>query len=227
MEIKSSQTAVHSRLEQVLIRHSKNTWQGHIKEHTKVAFRALLDIYKDEMEAGFLLDSGCGTGASSLRLAQQNPSKLVIGIDKSPQRLGRGELGVLEKASLATRPVRLNNCVLLRAEAADFWRLLAQCSLVPEKIYIYYPNPWPKPAHLMRRWHGHPVFPVLLKFGVPIEVRSNWKTYLDEFALAAQILGSSLPEIEELGSENFADGFVSPFEKKYYHSGHRLWRIRL
>ncbi len=226
-EIKSAQTTVHSKLEQVLNRHTKNTWKAPIKEHTKTAFRALLDVCSDELDAGFILDSGCGTGTSSLRLAEQNPERLVIGIAQSPQRLGRGELSAGDKANLESQAVRVKNCILLRAEAADFWRLLAQENLVPDEIKIYYPNPWPKPTHLLRRWHGHPVFPLLLKLGAPIEARSNWKIYLDEFALAAQLLGNSALVVEELGSESFEDGFVSPFEKKYFNSGHSLWRVRL
>ena len=51
-----------------------------------------------------------------------------------------------------------------------------------------YPNPWPKKKHLGRRWHGAPVFPALVKLGGELEMRSNWQTYLDEFALALACL---------------------------------------
>jgi len=91
---------------------------------------------------------------------------------------------------------------------------------MPEKICIYYPNPWPKPAHFKRRWHGHPVFPALLELGAPMKCVVNWKIYLDEFALATQIITDQLPAVERLSVTELESGFVSPFEKKYFQSGH-------
>ena len=226
-EINSSQQGIHPNLEKVLLRHSQNVWLQPIKDHTKMAFAGLLEECRLQLESGFILDAGCGTGASSLLLTKQHPGKLIIGIDKSGQRLGRGEFSDTEKAELAGALVKRGNCVFLRAEIADFLRLLKQRQLLPEKIYFYYPNPWPKPAHLMRRWHGHPVFPELLSLRAAIELRSNWKIYLDEFALASQIVGSCLPVLEQLGEAELSAGFVSPFEQKYFRSGHALWKLTL
>ncbi len=224
-EIISSQKSSHKSLNKVLARHSQNLWQQPIKAHTREAFNAFLGACQSSLESGFILDAGCGTGASSLLLAQQHPDKFVLGIDKSPQRLGRGELTVGEKDSLSNGLVQRDNWALLRAEVADFWRLLAEYKLIPEKICIYYPNPWPKSAHFKRRWHGHPVFPTLLKLGAPIEVRSNWKIYLDEFALATEIITGQLPVVERLSGAELESGSVSPFEKKYFQSGHDLWSL--
>ena len=52
-------------------------------------------------------------------------------------------------------------------------------------------------------------------------MRSNWKTYLEEFAAALEITGipSSL-EIHQL------DELQTPHERKYQQSGHTLWRLK-
>lgn len=87
-------------------------------------------------------------------------------------------------------------------------------------LLLAYPNPYPKAGDLGRRWHGHAIFPALLATTRHIEVRSNWKIYLEEFAHAVEIsMGQSRPlqrlEIDEP---------LSPFEAKYASSGHDLWR---
>ena len=64
------------------------------------------------------------------------------------------------------------NAILLRAELSDFYSLVAyQSDWVVKSHYLLYPNPYPKSKHLKRRWHGHPIFPVLLAIGeqIPLE----------------------------------------------------------
>ena len=59
-----------------------------------------------------------------------------------------------------------DNALLLRAELSDFFTLVAyQSDWVVHSHYLLYPNPYPKSKHLKRRWHGHPIFPVLLALG--------------------------------------------------------------
>ena len=58
------------------------------------------------------------------------------------------------------------NAILLRAELSDFFSLVAyQSDWVVHSHYLLYPNPYPKSKHLKRRWHGHPIFPVMLAIG--------------------------------------------------------------
>ena len=85
---------------------------------------------------------------------------------------------------------------------------------------MLYPNPWPKIGHLARRWHGHAVFPVWRELGGVVEVRSNWRVYIDEMARALELLGAT--SIEAAGFAT--DDPMTPFEKKYLASGHALWR---
>ena len=77
------------------------------------------------------------------------------------------------------------NLLLLRADLVDLWILASRDNAWQVQEHcILYPNPYPKRSQLRSRWHGNSVFPVLLGLGGTITLRSNWKSYLDEFCLA-------------------------------------------
>ncbi len=57
-----------------------------------------------------ILDSGCGTGVSTIKLAEQFPGDLVVGIDQSENRLSKSK----EK----------NNVLFFRANLIDIWLLM-------------------------------------------------------------------------------------------------------
>jgi len=114
-----------------------------------------------------------------------------------------------------------DNALLIRADLADFWRLARQAGWRLDAHFLLYPNPWPKPGHLQRRWHAHPVFPDLLRLGGRLELRSNFRLYLDEFQTALRLVGVQVGEVVSFRPE-FP---ISPFEAKYSASGHELFRL--
>ena len=208
----SSQSGVHPDLRQRVERNAKHLWRPIIPSHTRDAF----DIAKtlaDGFEGNLIFDSGCGTGMSTRRISQAYPDSLVIGIDKSASRLSRAWEGAL--------PKRQGNIIWVRAELAAFWHLALNDGWALHKHYQLYPNPWPKPGHLKRRWHGHPVFPTLLGLGGHIELRTNWKIYADEFAEAiTQVSGFATSA--QIAT---ADPVTTLFEQKYLSSGHHLYSV--
>lgn len=139
-----------------------------------------LDAADPQQCAEIILDSGCGTGRSTRMLARRNPDAVVIGVDRSESRLESSD------------PLP-SNALLVRAELASFWRLLIAAEaedgiLAASRIqqhFLLYPNPYPKASRLNLRWHGHAALPILLAIGEQLEVRSNWRVYLDEFGEAA------------------------------------------
>lgn len=210
--VRSSQAAPHPRLARVLARHTAAPWRGALHAPTVQAFRAL----QDELGAApapLILDSGCGSGESTRRLAQDFPNHLVVGVDKSAARLAR--------TGAAGFPHRRGNAAWLRADLATFWRLALDAGWRLERHYLLYPNPWPKPGQLQRRWHAHPVFPVLLRLGGRIELRTNWNVYAEEFAQAAAWSTGGAIAPREID----VDDPISPFERKYRASGHRLYSV--
>ena len=207
----SSQQGIHPSLDAVVRRHLASQWRQPFAEHNIEAFAAL-QSWRDQHDQSLpvWLDSGCGTGYSTFQLASANPDVLVVGVDQSMHRLQRGKARFQMPA----------NGFLLRAECADIWRLMAADGWVLQRHFLLYPNPWPKPGHLARRWHGHPVLPALLTISDCLELRSNWLVYVEEMAAALALAGRHSQK-EQLP----VDQPISDFEDKYQASGHPLWRL--
>jgi len=211
--VSSTQAGIHPNLETCVHKHLISAWAQPFHSPTVEIYRQLDQegVFSDGRP--FILDSGCGTGSSSRRLAEVFPRHLVIGVDRSSSRLA--------KSGVHTGFLHTGNCLLVRAELATFWRLLLKSDLSPQRHFLFYPNPWPKPGHLSRRWHGHPVFPQLLELGGEIEMRCNWEVYAREFAKAAVIAtgaGTSVKSIEP------GNG-ITPFEQKYLERGQSLFSV--
>ena len=210
--VHSSQAGVHPRLGHVLARHQAAPWQGALHAPTVHAFARLRALVGRERRP-LVLDSGCGTGESTRRLARVFPDALVIGVDKSAARLAR--------TGATHFPFREGNAIWLRADLATFWRLAWEAGWRLDRHFVLYPNPWPKPGHLQRRWHGHPVFPCLLALGGQLEMRTNWAIYAQEFAWSAASLTGRAVAPRELPPGDA----LSPFERKYRTSGHPLYSV--
>jgi tRNA G46 methylase TrmB len=212
--VRSSQAGIHPRLGRLLQRYGTREWAEPLHPPSCRAFDAMQQLLGGEKQE-LILDSGCGTGLSTRLLASRFPGALVIGLDKSASRLAR--LGV-EKF-----PRREGNAVWVRAELATFWRLAARAGWRLQRHYLLYPNPWPKPGQLQRRWHAHPVFPAMLELGGRLEMRTNWQIYAEEFAFALEYYTGVVARPSTLQVEEPA----SPFERKYRDSGHRLYSVVL
>jgi len=211
--VRSSQHALHPRLEECVRRHLNARWQSGIHSPTRQAFDRLSALLLPGEHDSLILDSGCGTGASTSRLARRWPGHVVIGVDRSAARLAM--------TGGWNFPFRQGNCIWMRGELASFWRLALEAGWHPCKHFLLYPNPWPKPRHLKKRWHAHPVFPALLKLGGKMELRTNWDIYAREFACAARLASDREVSLARLDIREP----LSPFEAKYQASGHSLWSV--
>jgi tRNA G46 methylase TrmB len=207
--VTSSQLGPHPRLDAIVRRHLAAPFR---REPSAPGRRMVESVVARLAQAPFILDAGCGTGASTLALACEFPHKLIVGIDKSVVRLDVGQRAIATGAMPA-------NVILLHCELVDFWQLAGAARLRCEKQFLLYPNPWPKPEHVQRRWHAHPVLPAILALGGTIELRTNWRIYADEFARALQLTGTnaSVQRFEPTQP-------LTPFERKYVASGHDIWR---
>ncbi|WP_096087717.1 tRNA (guanine(46)-N(7))-methyltransferase TrmB [Agaribacterium haliotis] len=211
-EISSAQQAPHKRLIDDLERHLAAPYQKPLQTHNLEAFEQLLKHINSNKYEQLILDSCCGTGLSSRALANNNPGALVIGIDRSLKRLNTESLNAGELPE---------NCLLLRANCEDIWRLCEREGLVFKQHFLLYPNPYPKTEHLKRRWHGHPVFPLLPKLAQKTELRSNWRIYLEEFELCWRHLGAGETQLNELAVQEP----LTLFERKYLNSGQALYQL--
>ncbi len=204
----SNQPGVHENLEKTVLRHLNSAFLKPIGDHTRAAFDDVTSQIAVH-DRPLVLDACCGVGDSSRALAAIYPDHWVVGVDKSASRLNR------EREHRSPE-----NLILVRADLNDFYRLAAAAEWRPTHHFVLYPNPWPKAEHLKRRWHGAPVFPDMLKLGGRLELRSNWRLYLEEFCTALALAGHR-GEIEPYDAGNP----ITPFEAKYKASRQALWRL--
>lgn len=234
----------HPNTAEVALRHclffgkfaERHVVSAHTVEAFNIAVNFVNKFYKDD-SAGkhVIIDSGCGTGMSSVALALRWPDRVVIGVDKSICRLQKNGL-YGEESEDAVQDASIKQCknlLLLRAELTDFWFLASASDWIIDAHFLLYPNPWPKSKQLSRRWHGHPVFPLLIGLGGRLIVRSNWRTYLDEFETAFRVanLPGNLPGLEDekvaLTVDEYRPKFgISRFERKYMATDTPLFQLK-
>ncbi len=203
-------------------RHMTTEWRQPLHAATVKAFADLVASGVDK-DQKIVLDSGCGTGVSTQQIAECYPDCLVIGVDKSEDRLRKlpGSHFSGRHFSQGRFFYREENIIWLRAELTSFWRLAVQAGWRLHRHYLLYPNPWPKPGQVLRRWHAHPVFPTLLQLGGRLELRCNWEIYAREFAAAVKMAGCRNVRL----TEGVASRITTPFESKYRNSGQTLYRV--
>lgn len=209
-EVRSAQTGPHEQLAALVLRHRDHPFRKPVSPWNQAAFDQAMQAWGGQLP--LILDAGCGVGWSSLQLARRYPDHFVLGVDQSEDRLSRGKPGDEDWPA---------NLHFARADLVDFWRLLHAGGVRLARHYILYPNPWPKIGHLARRWHGHAVFPELLALGGVLESRSNWRIYLEEMALALQLLSGREAQIAQIAAAEP----LTLFERKYRDSGQPLYQL--
>ena len=226
--VTSNQIDIYKNLEAVVRKYATTTFLRPVADHTREAFEQVSEFMRSfygSQATGRLtgrldlvLDSGCGTGESTIHLARKFPNVPVIGIDKSAVRLSKAG-----KECPA-------NAFWVRAELLDFWRLALERVQAGEwnilHNALYYPNPWPKECEATRRFHLHPIFPVLMRLSPVTELRTNWEIYAREYKEAARIAGDCLSLNVGVECSTFSpENPETAFERKYQTAGQELYRV--
>lgn len=216
-EIITNQEGIHEKLTEVVEKHLATLSKKPFQQHTLDAFEQVKERLKGH-KGGIILDACCGVGQSTRLIAKRHPEAFVIGVDKSAARINKDDQFLIEDTDTS----QVDNFILVRADLNDFYRLLVNEKWKINKHFILYPNPWPKSKHLQRRWHGSAVFPQIIALGQTIELRSNWRLYLEEFLQAAKIAGRAghISLVEE-------ESPLTPFEAKYQASGQQCWQLKI
>lgn len=206
--VTSRQSDIHPGLSALAERYRDLPFRKPVADFNQHAFDQACELLSAH-GGPLILDSGCGVGDSTRVIARSYPDHLVLGLDRSEDRLARQRQEPLP-----------DNARLIRTDLIDFWRLAAAAGWKPEHHFLLYPNPYPKPQQLQRRFHGHPVFPDFVRLGGIIHCRSNWLIYLKELALTLALydLGSHITPVPD-------EPAMTPFEQKYRNSGQAVWQL--
>ena len=213
------EAAVQQLVERHVAQHATYLVKRPIAKHTEAAFQTAAEFARSRATP-LIIDAGCGTGRSTLKLAARYPDRTVIGVDRSEARLSKSN----------DAPA---NALLLRAELGDFWRLLNDANdLRVEETYLLYPNPYPKTKMLKQRFQGHASLPSLLNVcGRRLTIRASWRTYLDEFRVACRRAGELgiRPDLVSKGPYELSDLHdpLTLFERKYANAGVPVYELVL
>ena len=226
--VKTNQDGLYKHLEEVVRKYATTSFLRPVADHTREAFEQVCEFVGAAGE--LVLDSGCGTGESTIHLARKFPNVPVIGIDKSAERLTKAGNEQQLKHAVAGSLEVPSNVFWVRAELLDFWRLaLEKVNAGEWKILhhaLYYPNPWPKESEATRRFHLHPIFPTLLRLSPVTELRTNWEIYAREFKEAARVAGDSLSLKLDIEFAVFnPENPETAFERKYKNADQELFRV--
>ena len=208
--VTSNQLGPHESLEKVVSKHLLTESKKPFEQHTLDAFQSVQSWLAD-WTGPIVLDSCCGVGESTAVLAKRHADAKVIGVDKSAIRINKHDQHYHQGTE---------NHRVIRADVIDFWRLVSEHQWAISHHYLLYPNPYPKSSQFKRRWHGSAAFADLVKIGGQLEVRSNWKIYIEEFSLALE-----LANIQNSWGCHDTSQPITPFERKYTASGQHCWRL--
>ena len=95
----------------------------------------------DGLDGPLWLEIGFGAAEHLLWQAEHNPQSTILGVEPFLNGMAKAVRGTQEKA--------LSNIRLHRGDARDVLALLPDGAL--EKIFVLFPDPWPKARHNKRR----------------------------------------------------------------------------
>ena len=165
----------------------------------------------DSLKAPFDLEVGCGTGDFAMQWAAQTENP-VIAIEKTRSRFLKFEKKYKQQRQLKNLwPVHTN---------AVWWLTHYGKKNSFERVFLMYPNTYPKARQAHLRWINRPFMPYLLDLlmiGGLLELRTNRFSYYEEFKEKIQKFSFIRIE-EERKVRDFAQA-QSLFEKKYLDGG--------
>ncbi len=166
------------------------------------------------------LELGSGTGMFALNYAKQHSDRHLIAIEQTVNKFN-----TFNRAVEVYQP---HNLTPVHADAA-LWveRYLPKHSI--ERLFILYPNPYPKKKHRNLRWHYMPAMHTILNVLQPnssITFCTNLRWLVDE-AAAQFNKGWGLEIVSLEAVEQGSRAPLTRFEKKYLERGETCFELKL
>ena len=178
------------------------------------------DVLSKIEKGPLILDLGVGAAKSTFLLQKQFPKSQIIGIDRSQTRLMRNPN---YKEGSVNEVYNKGKVLLFRGDLLDWIRVFIEEKIFFDHLFIFYPNPYPKSSQINQRLYGSSVFSLILTLAKRMEVRSNWRLFLEEFEKGAGYLGSFNTKIASVKEEKA----MTHFEEKYFSVEEKCYRLTL
>ncbi len=129
------------------------------------------EIFKLSQNISF--EIGCGKGHWLSSYAAANPGELCVGIDLISERIRDSQRRAKNKNA--------TNAHFVKAEASEFLEAMPR-DMRLDKIFIFFPDPWPKERHHKRRLMQHEFLDYIRQFahgGTKMYFRTDYREYFD------------------------------------------------
>ncbi len=164
------------------------------------------------------IEIGAGQGLHAVRYAQKNPGRHLIAIERTATRFHQ----------LARRHAAhpgLTNLHPVHADALSvFVHRIPEQSI--ERIFLLYPNPYPKEKQANLRWHNMPFMQLLkskLKPGGSLVLATNIEDYAGE--AEEKMIAEWRFQLRTKKLLGAGDIPRTHFEKKYLERGEHCWNF--
>ncbi|MDQ7038284.1 MAG: tRNA (guanosine(46)-N7)-methyltransferase TrmB [Aquificota bacterium] len=164
-----------------------------------------------------LVEIGFGRGEFIVRLARENPGRIVLGVEIS---------GVsVEKLLKRIKRESITNIRIVHMDAYWCFNLLLEDSSV-ERIYMNYPDPWFKKRHIKRRLTKEEnlyIFARRLKPGGEIVIRTDHYPFIEYTLEQAENLKVFSSEVRRLSVEDP----LTKYEERWVSMGKEIYELKL
>lgn len=165
------------------------------------------------------LEIGAGQGYHAITYARSHPNRILIAIERTINRYHQ-----LHRRHLAHGA--LKNLIPIHADALSIvTHILRPCTV--DRIFILYPNPYPKGKQANLRWHNMPFASELLnklKIGGELIIATNVSSYAEE---AASVWTTTWNlGLEEFNPISEVSTPRTHFEKKYLARKQTCYNLR-
>jgi tRNA (guanine-N7-)-methyltransferase len=178
-------------------------------------------FYEDmfEKNSPVHVEIGIGKGRFIHTLAKQNPDINYIGIEKFDSVIVRA----LEKAISEPLP----NLKLIRVDAQAIPIILKDKSV--EKVYLNFPDPWPKERHAKRRLTHRgflSIYKELLTGNGEIHLKTD-NDFLYNYSLEEMIYHDMeiTYRTDDLHGSDFEGNIMTEFEEKFAKRGNNIFKL--
>lgn len=173
-----------------------------------------------ERQAPLWLEIGFGNGEFLANIAINHPEINFLGIEVHPPGIGH-LLGRLHNNNL-------NNVRIFNQDAVEVLRYNIQDNSL-QRIFIFFPDPWPKQKHRKRRLIQTPFINLLEKKcaqGSLLNLATDCEDYaLQMMDVLSHAANWNNPNGTGIFSEHSAERILTKFEKRGLSLGYKVWDL--